>query len=186
MTPFEHLAVLISLILGLGITHLLTAVHHLVVARARVRHYWLTWLWVVLTFVVQVEWWWASFGLREHTTWNFFYFLFILLSPVALYLATTFVLPTIEPGAQYDLRAYYYRSAPWLFGAHAASLVLDGIRRGVHAGSWKDLGSASNFVSAVLVGSLAVTRRPAYHAAVTLALASIFLYFIVAAALQLR
>jgi hypothetical protein len=35
MTPFEHLSVLISIILGLGIAHLLASVHKLVQARAR-------------------------------------------------------------------------------------------------------------------------------------------------------
>jgi len=38
---------------------------------------------------------------RRHDS---FYFLFVLLSPVSLYLAAAFALPEIEPGEQYDLR----------------------------------------------------------------------------------
>ena len=41
MTPFEHLAVLISIVLGLGLTQLLLSAHRLVQARGRVRFYWL-------------------------------------------------------------------------------------------------------------------------------------------------
>ena len=45
MTPFEHLAVLISLVLGLAIAQLLTTAHRLVLARERVRFYWLPLTW---------------------------------------------------------------------------------------------------------------------------------------------
>jgi hypothetical protein len=185
MTPFEHLAVLISIILGLGITHLLTAIHHLIVARSRVRLYWLSLAWTGLMLVSQIEWWWASFALRHATTWNFFYFLFVLMSPVLLYLAAAFVLPGIEPGKDYDLRAHYYRNARWFFIIVAASPVVDGIRRAVQAGSPTDLGAVSNLVSAALLGSLAFYRRPAYHTVITVIVTAIFLYFIVSAAVKL-
>ena len=44
----------------------------------------------------------------------------------------------------------------------------------------------SNLVSAALLGWLAVTRRPAHHAAVTGVVVAIFVYFIADQALQLR
>src|SRR4051794_5388175 len=94
MTPFEHLAVLISIVLGLGLAHMLTTLHELIQARARVKIYWLSILWFVLIFISLIEWWWASFALRTTLKWNFFYFLFILLSPISMYLAAAFVLPT--------------------------------------------------------------------------------------------
>lgn len=186
MTPFEHLAVLISIILGLGLTQLLMGVYRLVQARDRVKLYWLPVLWAVLLFISQIEWWWASYGLRGETVWNFFYFLFILLSPVSLFLAAAFVLPEVEPEKSYDLRTYYYDNRLWLFMVLALSPALDAIRRGVQAHSSTDFGATSNAISAVLLGSLAVTRRPLYHAIVTLFVAALFLFFIVSAALQLR
>jgi hypothetical protein len=186
VTPFEHLAVLISIVLGLGLTQLLAAAHRLVQARDRVRPYWLPLLWAVLIFVTQIEWWWASFALRRETVWNFFYFLFVLLSPVSLYLASASALPEVEPDREYDLRAYYYDNRRWFFVIVALSPALDAIRRGVQAGSWLDVGAASNAVSAVLVGSLAFTRRAWYHALVTLLVAGLFLSFIVSSALELR
>jgi hypothetical protein len=186
VTPFEHLAVLISIVLGLGLTQLLASVHRLAQARGRVRLYWLPLVWVVLIFVTQVEWWWASFALRTETVWNFFYFLFVLMSPVSLYLAAAFALPDIEPGQRYDLREFYYENRTWFFSIVAVGPVLDAIRRGLQAGSWTDFGAWSNAVSAVLVASLAVSRRPWYHTTVTLAVSALFAYFIVAAALELR
>jgi hypothetical protein len=185
VTPFEHLAVFISIVLGLGTTHLLTCVHHLVMNRSRVRLYWLSLVWTVLIFINQIEWWWASFGLRQHTTWNFFYFLFVLLSPVALYLASAFVLPSTEAGKSYDLRAHYYGHGRWFFMTMVAQVVFDAVRRAFQAGTWRDLGAASNAVSALVLASLAFIRNPLYHAVMTLAVAGVFLYYIVTAALQL-
>lgn len=186
MTPFEHLAVLISIILGLGVTHLLMNVHRLVQARERVRVYWLPLLWAALIFTTQVEWWWASFGFRDETVeWNFFWFLFVLASPVTLFLAAAFVLPDARVGEDCDLRQYYYSNRAWFFGVVAAGPVLDGIRRGVQAGDATDFGAVANLVSAGLVASLAVSRRPAYHATVTLGVTALFLYFILSEALKL-
>ena len=186
MTPYEHLAVLISIVLGLGLTQLLMSVHRLVKARGRVRFYWLPLAWAALLFVSQIEWWWASFALRTQTVWNFFYFLFILLSPVSLYLAAAFALPEVEAEREYDLRAYYYDNRSWFFGVLAANPALDAVRRASQGGSWRDFGAWSNVVAAVLLVSLAVSRRPAHHAAVTVFVAGLFGFFIVSAALQLR
>ncbi|CAA9346613.1 MAG: hypothetical protein AVDCRST_MAG68-3952 [uncultured Gemmatimonadetes bacterium] len=185
MTPFEHLSVLISIVLGLGLTHLLASLHRLIQARGRVRLYWLPLLWTALIFVSLIEWWWAAFGLRQETVWNFFYFLFILLSPVSLYLAAAFVLPDVETGESYDLREYYYDSRFWFFLFLSLSPALDAVRRGVQAGSVTDFGAASNAVAAVLVGSLALTRNERYHMGVTLFVGALFLYFIVSSAIQL-
>lgn len=186
LTPFEHLSVLISIILGLGLTHLLTSVHRLVQARDRVRTYWLPLLWVALIFVSQIEWWWASFALRDDAVWNFFYFLFVLLSPVTLFLAAAFALPEIEHGQRYDLREYYYGNRGWFFAFVAAGPALDALRRGVQSGSIADFGAWSNGIGAILLGSLAFTRNARYHTAVTLFAGGLFLYFIVTSALQLR
>jgi hypothetical protein len=186
MKPFEHLSVLISIVLGLGLTQLLTNVHRLVQAGKRVKLYWLSVLWTALIFVSQIEWWWASFALRNDAVWNFFYFLFLLLSPVSLYLAAAFVLPEVEDDRTYDLREYYYENRGWFFAMLALSPALDAVRRAIQSGSVRDLGAASNAVSAVMLVALAVSRRPWLHAVVTLVVAGLFLYFIVDAALQLR
>jgi hypothetical protein len=189
VTPFEHLAVLISIVLGLGITQLLTNVHRLVQARRRVRLYWAPVLWAALLFIAAIEWWWAAFALRQNARWtNFFYFLFVLLSPVCLFLAAAFVLPEGDgdEAKAIDLRAYYYENRGAFFTMLAASPALDAVRRGLEAGRWTDFGAVSNAFSAVLLASLAFSRRAAWHAIVTALVGGLFLYFIVSSALQLR
>jgi hypothetical protein len=52
MTPFEYLAVLISIVLGLGVTELLTGVQRMAHARERIAFHWLPLAWTGLVFVV--------------------------------------------------------------------------------------------------------------------------------------
>jgi hypothetical protein len=184
MSPFEHLSVLISIIIGLGIARLLSRVALLVQARNRVQLYWLSLLWAGLVFTVQVEWWWASFEFRQQMEWNFFYFLFVLLSPVTLYLAATLVLPEIKDGESYSLRDHYLRTRTWLFMFLALSTALDAMRRAMQSGI-EDIGVWSNLLATGLIGSLAVVESQLYHAFVSLLLSGVFLYFIVSSAIQL-
>lgn len=186
MTAFEHLVVLISIVLGLAMAHLLSAVHRVVLHRAQVRFYWLPLLWALLLFLTQVVWWWGIFALRGVEDWNFFYFLTVLLSPVALYLASASVLPEVEAGRPCDLRAYYYHNRGLFFAAVTAGPVLDAVRRWTVAGTWEDVGVMSNAISALLVASLTVGRRPAHHAAVTLVVAALFVHFIISQAVALQ
>lgn len=188
MTPFEHLSVLISIVLGLGIAHLLNTVHELIQVRSRVRTYWLPLLWAVLIFISLIEWWWASFALRTTLKWNFFYFLFVLISPVSQYLAAAFVLPddTESGDGVIDLRRYYYDNSAAFFGILAISPALDAIRRGIEAGSALNGGALSNGIAAVLLASMAFWKKPWYHAVITLVVAALFMSFIVSSALELR
>ncbi len=190
MTPFEHLAVLISIVIGLGITQLLISVQRLVQAREQVRLYWLPLVWTALIFVGQVEWWWSIWGKRHDVSWNFFYFLYLLLVPVVLFLAAALVLPDVSTelasSEVCDLRQYYYRWRRWLFGALALNPGLDGLRRWAEVGHWSDTGVWTNLVGAVLLASLVFSRRAWCHAVVTVVVGAIFFSFIVTQALLLR
>jgi hypothetical protein len=81
VTPFEHLTVLVSIVIGMGITHLLITARELVQVRSRVKLYWLPMLWFVPIFIALVERWWAIFALHSTIKWNFFYFLFYAHEP---------------------------------------------------------------------------------------------------------
>jgi hypothetical protein len=188
VTPFEHLTVLISIVIGMGLAHLLNTVHELIQARARVKVYWLSVLWFFLITVSLIEWWWAIFALRTTVQWNFFYFLFILLSPVSLYLSAAFVLPDdSERGSEIiDLRRYYYENSGWLFGTLAVNPALDAIRHGLETGSVRDISVWSNAVAAILVASMGAVKKPWYHATITLIVSALFGSFIVSSALLLR
>jgi hypothetical protein len=182
VTPFDYLSVLISIVLGLGLTELLSNVHRLIQARDRVTFHWLPLLWSGLIFVMLVQWWWAAFGLHRQLEWNFFFFLLILLIPVLMYLTAASVLPTIEPEKTYDLRAYYFSIHHWFFWIVAATSVMECLR----AVLYDDLqATLLNAAAVVLLGSLAIVRRPFYHAVTSLLLGGLLVAFIVLETLRI-
>src|SRR3954471_23039506 len=83
---FSYLSVLLSIIIGLGVTQLLTAVGRLIRHRDRVRVDWLPLLWAAVLLVIFVQVWWSMFGLRNYREWNFVSFLLVLAQTCTLYM----------------------------------------------------------------------------------------------------
>ena len=116
MGDFDYLAVLISIVLGLGIANLLTGLAALVRQRGHMQSYWPVPIWIVTLFLIHVQTWWAMFGLREVRVWSFAAFLVVLMQPVLLFLMTALIVPDISgEGRTIDLRAGYFREQRWYF-----------------------------------------------------------------------
>ena len=93
MGAFEYLSVLISIILALGMTRVLAGVGEMLQARSRRRIYWVHVIWIVNLFVYLVIAWWIFYRWRDQQPWNFYLFLFVLISPTILYLASLLLFP---------------------------------------------------------------------------------------------
>jgi hypothetical protein len=185
MTPFEYASVILSVVMGLGLSHLLTAYVELIQARGRVRFYWVHTVWAVMIFAMGVLIWWAAWGLRGITVWNFFTFMLLLLEPVCIFVAAAFLVPRLDPGERLDLREHFYGSRGAIFGAIAALiatvLTFDGV-------VFHHVLAAPNLFMAIFFAlsvSLAIVRRPWYHALGVAAFATLLLSFIVRFALRL-
>src|SRR5437762_9502684 len=124
MDAFSYLSVLLSIIIGLGLTQLLTAAGRLIRHRDRVRVDWLPLLWAGVLLVVFVQVWWSMFGLRLYREWTFLAFMMVLAQTATLYLMAAVVLPEQVEDAGVDLRAYYERQHRWFFGFFLATLVI--------------------------------------------------------------
>src|SRR5215472_17813415 len=98
MDSFSYLSVFISLILGLGVTHLLTGAATLIRSRREIRLWWPTPLWMATTFLIQVQTWWAIFRLRSVENWSFSAFLIVLLQPVAIFMMAALIVPRAAGG----------------------------------------------------------------------------------------
>jgi hypothetical protein len=161
---FAYLSVLISIILGLGMTHLLTGVGRIIEARDRVRMYWPPLAWAALLLIIHVQTWWAFFGLRNHHGWNFFGFLVVLLQPILLYLLAALALPQFTDGSSVDLRSSYYANTRWFFGL-AMTLILGSFVRDlvINGALPRRFNVAVQLVFFVLAAGAAATRRPWYH-----------------------
>src|ERR1043165_4538554 len=124
MDAFSYLSVLLSIIIGLGLTQVLTAIGRLVRHRDRVRADWLPLLWGGVMVVVYVQVWWSMFGLRDYREWTFVAFLIVLAQTATLYLMAAVILPEQPDEAGVDLRAHYQRQHRWFFGFFLATLVI--------------------------------------------------------------
>jgi hypothetical protein len=118
---FSYLSVLISIILGLAITEILQGLRGLVIARARVRMYWPSVAWAVLTILVSVQSWWAMFGMRQLESWTFVQFAVVLIQVIATYMLAALVLPDFEGDHTIDLRTHYFRQIRWFSATRCAS-----------------------------------------------------------------
>jgi hypothetical protein len=161
---FSYLSVLLSIIIGLGLTQVLTASGRLIRHRERVRAYWPSLVWAAVLLLIFVQAWWAMFGMRRHTDWTFFTFLMVLLQTVTLYMMAAVVLPEEVDEAGVDLRAYYERQRGWLFGFLLATLVVSVVKDVALTGALP--GPANLGFHAFLAGaavSAIVVRRARYH-----------------------
>ena len=61
MSTFEYLGVLISVLLGLAITHLVMGVASIVQNRDSTKAYWVHLLWVANTVIWINQYWWTFF-----------------------------------------------------------------------------------------------------------------------------
>ena len=93
MNAFEYLSVLISIILALGMTRVLGGVGEMLQARSHRRIYWVHVIWIVNLFLYLVIAWWIFYRWRNQEPWRFLLFVFVLISPTILYLASLLLFP---------------------------------------------------------------------------------------------
>jgi hypothetical protein len=121
MDPFSYLSVLISIVLALGMTRVLAGVGEMLQARSRRRIYWVHAVWILNLFLYLVVAWWIFYRWRNQQTWTFFLFVFVLISPTILYLASLLLFP--REGARDE--AVNYKTH--FYANHRAFFILLGL-----------------------------------------------------------
>ena len=168
MEMFNYVMVLASVIIGLGIAHLLQGVGAIVQHPGREKTYWVHLLWVAAIFLRAIFWWWFEFRLSETAEWTFTLYLFVLAYAVLIYLLCALLFPRDLTG--YDgFRDYYYSRRQWFFGllvVGQAVDVADTLLKGMD--HFRSLGPfypiAAGIVSLLLLVAMR-TRSERYHAA---------------------
>lgn len=165
MDSFSYLSVFISLILGLGVAHLLTGAATLIRSRREIRLWWPTPLWMATTFLIQVQTWWAMFTLRGIQQWSFGAFLIVLMQPVAIFMMAALIVPH---GQATDLEQDYYREFRWFFSALLLALAASLAKNLVLTGS---LPAPPNLAAHALFIAIAVAALSSKSARIQLILA---------------
>ena len=121
---FEYVSVLTSVIVGLGVAHLLQGVARLVQHPSRTRIYWAHLVWVFFMFFTAIFWWWYEFGLASVDTWTLQLYLFVLSYAVLLYLMCALLFPSDLDGYP-GFEDYFLARRAWFFGCLATFFVVD-------------------------------------------------------------
>ena len=122
MSPFEYVIVLVSIILGLGITTILTGLAELIKHR-QLRWYAPYIIWLVLVFVLHIHEWWESYSLKSIETWRLPMFLFIILYPINLYVLAHLLFPS-DLKSDFNPKDFYLNNYPKFFISAIISVIL--------------------------------------------------------------
>ena len=99
---------LAAVINGLGIVRLVGGFGDFLKKRKSltVNHYWVYSVMALFQLLAHILLWWSIVGLQSAGNLNFLSYLYLLLGPTLMFLATTMLLPTM--GDEIDLEAEYY------------------------------------------------------------------------------
>ena len=123
IAAYQHVVVVMSIVLGLSVTQLLKGLAQLYRTRNRVRPYWLHTAWVVLLVFFSLVLWWLFWNYRSIEEWSFFRFILYLSPMIVFYFLTSIVIP--DPSdAVTNYKEYYFSSRVGFFGTFALQVVL--------------------------------------------------------------
>lgn len=162
MSLFEFLMVLVSIIIGLGITEILNGIARCIRCRESIQGYWVHAVLVLAVFVALLQQWWEIWGVRSAPEWTFVSLVMMLSGPVGLYLMAHLLFPEPIRGARF--REYYYGAMRPVWWLAAATVVAATLFRPIAVQD--ELLSASNatsFVGLFAFVTLAMSRRPIIH-----------------------
>ena len=86
MTLFEFILVMVSLVLAIGVTHLLQGIVTVVRHRETIAVEWVRLVWAASLFPTSVVYWWSLWDFRL-APWTYGGFFFVLLAPTSLFTA---------------------------------------------------------------------------------------------------
>ena len=168
MAAFEYLSVLISIILALAMTRVLGGVGEMLQSRSQRHIYWVHVIWIINLFLYLVVEWWIFYRWRNQQPWTFLLFIFVLIGPTLLYLASILLFPREAAlDESVDYKTHYYanhRAFFIIFGLYGPVDVVDTLLKGVpHFLEQGPQYVVSTTVFIVGMTIAAITKNERYH-----------------------
>ncbi|TIU66111.1 MAG: hypothetical protein E5W25_18885 [Mesorhizobium sp.] len=121
---FPHIRIVMGMVIGLGVTRLLSGVARLVQHPGQYRLYSVHLAWVGSMLLLLVHFWWWEFGLFQIESWTFGKYLFIIFYAVTLFLLCALLFPdSMLDYTSYE--DYFYSRRAWFFGLLGTTYLLD-------------------------------------------------------------
>lgn len=179
MSLFEFVLVMVSLVLALGVTHLLREIASIVRHRDTLGVHWIPLAWIATLFLYSVSYWWALWDFQS-LSWTFPGYFFLLVAPTLLYIAISLLVSADVAGPGASLIDSFERVRAPFFGLMAVFQILvtwDGWVFGVEP-AWNSLRLLQGgLLAAYLLGAFSASRRvQGFVAAAALALLAFLLF----------
>ena len=126
MQMFEYVIVLISIVIGLALTHLMQGITWVIQHPRRARVWWVHLIWVTYMFLSVIFWWWWEFQLQRIKSWTFPIYVFVVFYAFYLYLICALLFPRDLEGYE-GYRDYFMARRTWFFGLLVGWAVIDTI-----------------------------------------------------------
>jgi hypothetical protein len=124
MEMYLHVRVLFSILLGLGVSRLLSGVAQIVQHPKANKVYWVHLLWALFLFLYMIHFWWWEYRLQAIQQWTFAIYFFIAMYAVVMFLLCVLFFP--EQLADYgSFKAYFYSRRQWIFGLMTILFLAD-------------------------------------------------------------
>ena len=166
MDMFEYVMVLVSIIIGLALTHLLQGLVEVAQRPTRMKIVSIHLVWVIYMIITVAFWWWWQFRLQLLSPWTFQAYLFVLGYAVILYILAALLFPKVlDPDL--DLDDFFYDRRGWFMGFSTLYFLVDLIDSRLKGAQYfADLGLeyvVSTVLSAIVCAIGIRTRNVAYH-----------------------
>jgi hypothetical protein len=173
ITPFEYVTVLISIILGMGLTQIVAGLAQLIHRWNNTKLYLPHLILIILLFVIHIQEWWVTYEMRRYQYWRLPTFLVIILYPVNLYILARLLFPIRWP-REVDLKKFYfqnYRRIYLLIIISAFQSILDN----VWLGGYHLSEQGAQFTLIALLSAVVIARKEYewIHQSVTLVMLSL-------------
>ena len=121
---FPHVRVVMGMVIGLGVTRLLSGVARIIQHPGQYRLYIVHLAWVASMLLTLVHFWWWQFGLYQITSWTFGVYAFLIGYAIVLFLICALLFPdSMQDYKSYE--DYFYSRKAWFFGLLALTYLLD-------------------------------------------------------------
>jgi len=180
MSVFEYLSVYISIVIGLGVVHLLTGLVR-ILGEPESKPYWVHVVWILFMLGFLTFFWWFSFDWRFQEQWTFYLFLFVVFYSMLVYLLCVVLLPATPPPG-HDYRTFFFERHRAFFALLCVAQltdIADAYLKGPE--NVASLGPMFLPTSALLLSaslSAAIIRNPRFHAVFSVANLAWFAYSI--------
>jgi hypothetical protein len=153
---YPHIRVVLSIILGLGITTLLNGVASVIEHPRRYGWSWIHMTWAAWALLSIVTFWWWEFRLVEVPTWTFGSYVFVIFYCATYFMVSTLLFPRdVSEYGSYE--NYLIQRRKWFFGLITLITLLDLVDTSLKGVSrWHMLGSAYPAHTVLMLGIAAL------------------------------